>query len=519
MKEGANPEMDRIAKLVSGRLKLKAAGPHPDPDLLTAFAEHALPDAERAQLIEHLGACSDCREVLYLAMPDSADAQQVLSFRPSLWSGFALRWGTLMASVVILTCVLVARYSLYNTRRQSPAAVTAPAVSTDAKISEEKVPPELNAMRHEKTAQKVASPPVDKERPEAKHMTAKPQASLDFEDSGRVRVLALPHSGPVMNVPLHGRNVLSLDGIVTSTAKPSNAPPPSGGESKDPNALGFAYSSSDLAAKEAEIKGNLGGIISDSSGAVVGKATVTMVGPAGVKTATSDSDGRFAFDQLTPGLYSIKAEANGFKSTEIKQVAVVVNKPSTIRVTLDPGSVSESVEVSATGPAANEADVSGAVRALDSSTGSVAGQEQTTAQLSRQKVAAASSRQPGAGMGSGSAMPVPQVAQWTLSPEGIVQRSFDTGKSWQTVSVSTGTVFRALSAVGSDIWVGGRAGALYHSADSGQTWAKFEAVAGGKKLDQDIVRLDFSDARSGTVNTANGEVWRTSDGGQTWLRK
>ena len=29
--------------------------------------------------------------------------------------------------------------------------------------------------------------------------------------------------------------------------------------------------------------------------------------------------------------------------------------------------------------------------------------------------------------------------------------------------------------------------------------------------------MDFSDALNGTVNTANGEVWTTSDGGHTWL--
>jgi photosystem II stability/assembly factor-like uncharacterized protein len=83
--------------------------------------------------------------------------------------------------------------------------------------------------------------------------------------------------------------------------------------------------------------------------------------------------------------------------------------------------------------------------------------------------------------------------------------------------VVTGTTFRALSAVGANIWVGGRSGALYHSPDSGQTWAKFEPAAGGKKLDQDIVHVDFSDPLSGTVTTANGEVWTTSDGGQNWL--
>ena len=518
MKEGANPEMDRIAKLVSGRLKGRAVGPHPDPDLLSAFAEHALPDAERAQLVEHLGACSDCREILYLAMPDSAEAQRVLSFRPSLRSGFALRWGALVASVAILTGVFAARYSFYNAHRQSPAVVAAPAVSTVAKIADEKVPPELNAMR-DAIAKKATSEPVAKVRPEAKHMTAKPQATLDFEESGQVRVLAPQNSDQSMNssvqhLTINGRSEAPLTNRAASAASPASAPQPVGGLSRETNAFGLQAANSNVLTAGSRAVGNFGGMISDTTGAAVGKAKVTVVGPVGPKTATSDDSGRFSFDRLTPGLYSVKAEASGFKATEIKQVAVLVNGTPPVQVKLEPGSASEMVEVTGAAPALDKAVVSSA---LDSSTEFVGGQEQT-AQLKLQKAAAANTRQAGGGTG-GSAMPVPPWPQWTLSPEGSLQRSFDTGKSWQAVTVSTGIVFRALSAAGTNVWVGGNAGALYHSTDSGQTWAQLEPMVGGKKLDQDIVHLDFSDGQGGALSTSKGEVWTTSNGGQTWLRK
>src|SRR5258708_5826529 len=94
--------MQRIAKLVSGRLQTQVAGPHPDANLLSAFAENALPDVERTQVLQHLGACSDCREILYLATPDSASEQPVLAFRPKRAGGLALRWGALAASVVVV---------------------------------------------------------------------------------------------------------------------------------------------------------------------------------------------------------------------------------------------------------------------------------------------------------------------------------------------------------------------------------------------------------------------------------
>ena len=53
-------------------------------------------------------------------------------------------------------------------------------------------------------------------------------------------------------------------------------------------------------------------------------------------------------------------------------------------------------------------------------------------------------------------------------PLGALQRSSDSGKSWQTIQVANNVVFRALAANDSDIWVGGAAAALYHSSDAGQ---------------------------------------------------
>src|SRR2546428_1433041 len=59
--------------------------------------------------------------------------------------------------------------------------------------------------------------------------------------------------------------------------------------------------------------------------------------------------------------------------------------------------------------------------------------------------------------------------RWNLSSEGILQRSFD-GRTWQAVPVADNAVFRAVSAVGPEIWVGGNGGSLYYSSDIGQHW-------------------------------------------------
>ena len=46
---------------------------HPDADSLNAFVEQALPEPERAQILDHIAACSRCRQVIYLAQEVAAE--------------------------------------------------------------------------------------------------------------------------------------------------------------------------------------------------------------------------------------------------------------------------------------------------------------------------------------------------------------------------------------------------------------------------------------------------------------
>ena len=108
--------------------------------------------------------------------------------------------------------------------------------------------------------------------------------------------------------------------------------------------------------------------------------------------------------------------------------------------------------------------------------------------------------------------------RWTLSADGVLQRSFDSGKTWQTIPVANNVVFRALAANDSDIWVGGAAGALYHSSDAGQHWLRVYPAADGQSLTADIVTVEFSDAQHGKLTTSTHETWITSDAGETWQK-
>ena len=116
-------------------------------------------------------------------------------------------------------------------------------------------------------------------------------------------------------------------------------------------------------------------------------------------------------------------------------------------------------------------------------------------------------------------LPENLIPRWTLSSDGTLQRSLDSGRTWQTIPVSSQTIFRALSATGFDIWVGGAAGSLFHSSDAGQQWTQVRPVANGEALKDDIIGVEFRDVLHGKLTSSIQETWITSDAGQTWQKQ
>jgi photosystem II stability/assembly factor-like uncharacterized protein len=110
------------------------------------------------------------------------------------------------------------------------------------------------------------------------------------------------------------------------------------------------------------------------------------------------------------------------------------------------------------------------------------------------------------------------VSRWTISSDGQLEHSIDSGKTWQPVAVADNATFRALSSNGPDLWVGGASGLLYHSADAGGHWTRVKPAA-GTNLTADIAAIEFTDARRGKITASNGEVWLTEDAGQTWRKQ
>jgi photosystem II stability/assembly factor-like uncharacterized protein len=107
------------------------------------------------------------------------------------------------------------------------------------------------------------------------------------------------------------------------------------------------------------------------------------------------------------------------------------------------------------------------------------------------------------------------TAEWKLAPDGTLQRSLDAGTTWEMVPVAN-AVFHAVAAIGSEVWVGGSMGALYHSSDGGAHWMRVVPVAENQGLSEDIIAMDFSNALEGELVTSGRKMWTTTDAGEHW---
>jgi len=95
--------------------------------------------------------------------------------------------------------------------------------------------------------------------------------------------------------------------------------------------------------------GTVNGTVTDSTGAVVPGATVTLANPAtNVRSERqTDHSGYFTFVNVRPGPYTLTVELSGFNKAQVAAFNVRVNETVARNVALTVGSATETVEVTA----------------------------------------------------------------------------------------------------------------------------------------------------------------------------
>jgi hypothetical protein len=454
--------MEPLPKIARERLQRSPVSEHPDADLLTAFAEQSLTERERSQVADHVSHCGECREVLVIASPvdtgaSSASAANSITRRKSrLLSWPVLRWGAVAACVVVVSAA-----GLLLTRRTSgPEKLDGAPQQENTQVAVDQHP-SASTMEYSAPA---AQPEARKQSLDFSAKAEAPAASkLPGTPANRKKFIALSEERAAKD----SAALLALSPGVNEKGemdKLSQAAPAVGSPSRiDADGVATAQSAPVAPPQSA------------AAGAVADEKTGAASAPAA--TAASNKEAQQNRPQVPSETLEVTADVAVVQAqtATLAKKAQSKTKPDRSEAKSDAGNASGTVSSDL---AATAAMTSGSRLMRDVSS-----------------------------------------ARWTLSPDGLPQRSFDSGKTWEKMQVDHHTGFRALSAQGMDVWVGGLAGILYHSSDVGMHWTRIVPVAENTTLASDIVSMDFRDRSHGKLMTGTRESWTTSDGGKTWQKE
>jgi hypothetical protein len=99
-----------------------------------------------------------------------------------------------------------------------------------------------------------------------------------------------------------------------------------------------------------QANGVLSGTVADKTGSVIAGAAVkiTSQGTGLTREVKTDGSGHYTAPFLPVAFYTIRVESQGFQTTEQKDLRLQVDEQREVDFSLNPASVSQSVEVSAT---------------------------------------------------------------------------------------------------------------------------------------------------------------------------
>jgi hypothetical protein len=100
------------------------------------------------------------------------------------------------------------------------------------------------------------------------------------------------------------------------------------------------------------VTGSVLGTVTDASSAVVANAKVSLtnVGTGIVRNEQTNASGNYTFADIPEGNYSVSVEATGFKKDVRQSVNVLVNTSTRVDIQLQPGNITQQIEVTAAAP-------------------------------------------------------------------------------------------------------------------------------------------------------------------------
>jgi len=100
------------------------------------------------------------------------------------------------------------------------------------------------------------------------------------------------------------------------------------------------------------VYGSITGTVTDTSGAAISEATVTLTNldKGEKRTIESDSSGNYTLVNILPGRYKLEGERSGFKKFVREPIVVQIESGLRVDISLQVGAQSETVEVTSETP-------------------------------------------------------------------------------------------------------------------------------------------------------------------------
>lgn len=469
--------MERVPQIVAERLKAAAAvGDHPDADVLTAFSERSLSQGERTSVIEHLARCTECRDVVALALPVLEPVEQAVRSPKSGWMTWpVLRWGLIAAGVVAITSFGFLQY-----RHQDASTMMA-----------------YNAPRAEaaKTAEKVAT-----------SNSSAPEFSRDQENAQTTSIPAEQNSASA-NAPVAPSPALSdaesASGAVSEGKPATTIRRPL---QRGPRVQWQQNANQQIANNVQQSEATAVAAVPPPVAKQLAGASASRVAPAPsvANAVTTDS---VSSNVNTPVLESQSIDQQSAQSgyaeskvEKIKPAVTTLGGPTKVIVSgMEPPSAPAGAPIGRM--------VSSLGSTIRWTINSGGGLQRSVDQGTTWQDVDVNKSAPPAGAGV------------SLMKETSRAKAANYDVLDKQDTKDAPIVFRAVAANGPDVWAGASGGLLYHSSDAGAHWTRVIPSVASMSLTGDILTVEFIDPQNGRITTSTTEIWTTSDSGKTWQKQ
>lgn len=209
--------MTELPKIVVQKLRrAELVSPHPDANVLAAFSERLLAESEHATVLQHLAQCSECRQIVVLALPETEVARRIAFSSARPWfTAPVLRWGAVAAAAVVAAIAIgVHEHAPQETAKVADFSRVQNGKPPADTVSRNEVP--LSSQPTQAESKKAGIPPRDKK------LAAK-KASPQLAKARTAPVL--PMASVVANRAEQAMNV-PAEGMAQEQIQASAAPAP-----------------------------------------------------------------------------------------------------------------------------------------------------------------------------------------------------------------------------------------------------------------------------------------------------